>query len=89
MNDRPNIQIYIDRLILDGISLPHVQRPLLQAAVEAELGRLLTEGGVGAEWRSGGAVPSLSTPAIQLSPDSSPTQWGHQIAHAVYRGIGS
>jgi hypothetical protein len=89
MNDRPNIHIYIDRLILDGISVPHAQRPLLQAAVEAELGRLLAEGGVGEEWRSGGAVPSLSTPAIQLSPDSSPTQWGHQIAHAVYRGIGS
>jgi hypothetical protein len=89
MNDRPNIQIYIDRLILDGISVPHSQRPLLQAAVEAELGRLLAEGGIGGEWRSGGAVPSLSTPAIQLSPDSNPTQWGHQIAQSVYRGISS
>lgn len=89
MNDRPNIQIYIDRLILDSISVPHSQRPLLQAAVEAELGRLLTEGGVGAEWRSGGAVPSLSTPAIQLSPGSNPTQWGHQIAQSVYQGISS
>jgi hypothetical protein len=89
MNDRANIQIYIDRLILDGISVPHAQRPLLQAAVEAELGRLLAEGGIGEEWRSGGAVPSIATPAIQLSPDCSPTQWGHQIAHAVYRGINS
>jgi len=89
MNDRPNIQIYIDRLILDGISLSHAQRPLLQAAVEEELGRLLAEGGVGAEWQSGGAVPSLSTPAIQLLPEGNPTQWGHQIAHAVYQGIGS
>lgn len=89
MNDRPHIQIYIDRLILDGISVPHAQRPLLQAAVEVELGRLLTEGGIGAEWQQGGAVTSLSTPAIQLSPDGNPTQWGHQIAQSVYRGIGS
>ncbi len=89
MNDRPNIQIYIDRLILNGISVPHAQRPLLQAAVEAELGRLLAEGGIGEEWRAGSAVPSLSTPAIQLSPEGNPYQWGHQIAHAVYRGIGS
>ena len=88
MNDRPNIHIYIDRLILDGISVPHAQRPVLQAAVEAELGRLLAEGGIGAELRSGSAVPSISTPAIQLSPEGSPNQWGHQIAHAVYRGIG-
>lgn len=84
-----NISLHIDRLILDGISISHAQRPLLQAAVEAELGRLLTEGGMGAEWRSGGAVPSLSTPAIQLSPEGNPTQWGHQIAQSVYRGIGS
>ena len=84
-----NISLHIDRLILDGISISHSQRPLLQAAVEAELGRLLTEGGMGAEWQSGGAVPSLSTPAIQLSPEGNPTQWGHQIAQSVYRGIGS
>ena len=84
-----NIHLHIDRLILDGVSLPHAQRPLLQAAVEAELGRLLAEGGLGSEWRSGGAVPRISTPAIQLSPEGNPTQWGHQIAHAVYRGIGS
>ena len=84
-----NISLHIDRLILDGISISHAQRPLLQAAVEAELGRLLTEGGMGAEWQSGGAVPSVSTPAIQLSPEGNPTQWGHQIAQSVYRGIGS
>ena len=83
-----NISLHIDRLILDGISISHAQRPLLQAAVEAELGRLLTEGGMGAEWRSGGAAPSISTPAIQLSPEGNPTQWGHQIAQSVYRGIG-
>jgi hypothetical protein len=86
--DIPNLELHIDRLILDGISLSHAQRPLLQAAVEAELGRLLTKGGLGAEWRSSGAVPSVSTPAIQLSPDGNPTQWGHQIAQSVYQGIG-
>ncbi|MGB8702286.1 MAG: hypothetical protein WCD18_22955 [Thermosynechococcaceae cyanobacterium] len=87
--DIPNIQLHIDRLILDGIDIPHAQRPLLQAAVEAELGRLLTEGGLGSEWRSGGAMPSISTPSIQLSPDGNPTQWGQQIAQSVYGGIGS
>lgn len=87
--DIPNIELHIDRLILDGIFLSHAQRPLLQAAVEAELGRLLTEGGVGAEWQQGGAVPSVPAAAIQLSPDGNPTQWGHQIAQSVYRGLGS
>lgn len=84
-----NINVNIERLILDGISLPQAQRPLLKAAVEAELGRLLTEGGVGTEWQQGGAVPSVSATPIQLSPDGNPTQWGHQIAQSVYQGIGS
>ena len=83
-----NINVNIERLILDGVSVPHAQRPLLQAAVEAELERLLAEGGVGAEWRSGGAVPSVPATPIQLSPDGNPTQWGHQIAQSVYGGIG-
>ncbi|MBD2511491.1 hypothetical protein IQ274_27745 [Nostoc sp. LEGE 12447] len=83
----PSINISIERLILDGISIPHAQRPLLQASVEAELGRLLAVGGLGNEWRSPIAVPGISTPTIQLSPDGNPTQWGHQIAHAVYQGI--
>jgi hypothetical protein len=87
MNDRPQIQLQIDRLILDGISLSQAQRPLLQTSVETELGRLMMEGGI--EWGSGGSVPSLSTPAIQLSPGGNPTQWGHQIAHAVYQGMNS
>jgi hypothetical protein len=84
-----NINVNIERLILDGISVSHAQRPLLQAAVEAELGRLLAEGGLGTELRSGGAVPSVPATAIQLSPDGNPTQWGQQIAQSVYGGIGS
>ena len=84
-----NINVNIERLILDGISVSHAQRPILQAAVEAELGRLLTEGGLGSELRSGGAVPSVPSTPIQLLPNGNPTQWGHQIAQSVYRGIGS
>jgi hypothetical protein len=90
----PNIQLHIERLILDGIEVPQAQRPLLQAAVEAELGRLLTENGLGSQWRSGGSVPSLSAPSLtaptlQLPAGGNPTQWGQQIAQSVYGGIHS
>lgn len=83
-----NISLHIDRLVLNGISLSPAQRPVLQAAMEAELGRLLAENGMGSAWKMGGAVPSIAAPQIQLSPEGTPTQWGHQIAHSVYRGIG-
>lgn len=84
-----NININIDRLILEGVSVPQAQRPLLQAALEAELGQLMTEGGLGESWRSGGAVPSVSASPIQLAADGNYTQWGQQIARSVYGGIGA
>ncbi len=83
-----NINLNIEQLILDGIDLPHHQRPFLQASVEAELGRLLTTGGLAADLQSGGAVPRLSAEAIQLTGDSNPTTLGQQIARSVYGGLG-
>jgi hypothetical protein len=84
-----NINLHIEQLVLDGVSVPPNQRPLLQAAVEAELTRLLTAEGLGLGLRSGGAVPRLSAGTIQLSSEGNPTQLGQQIARAVYGGIGS
>ncbi len=41
-----NINLHIERLVLDGITLSPGESPLLKAAVEAELTRLLMSGGV-------------------------------------------
>lgn len=82
------IQVHIERLILEGIPLEPAQRPLLQAAVEAELARLLAEGGLAAGFLSGGAVPAVRAGAIELGSTQGPVQLGQQIARAVYGGIG-
>jgi hypothetical protein len=82
-----NVELHIDRLVLEGIDLDHAQRPVLQAALEAELGRLIGEGGVGS-LAAGGAVPSVRAEGFQMSGDGNPAQLGRQIAGAVYGGIG-
>lgn len=82
-----NVNLHIDRLVLDGIDVAPAQRPILQAALEAELGRLIAERGVGA-LASGGAVPSLRADGFQMSGDGNPVQLGQQIARSVYGGIG-
>jgi hypothetical protein len=84
-----NINVNIERLVLEGVSVPPSQRPLLQAAVEAELARLLTAEGLGSGLRSGGAVPRVPAGTIQLSSEGNPTQLGQQITRTVYGGIGS
>ena len=86
---RPNIHLYIERLILDGLPIERAQGPHVQAAVEAELSRLLTEHGLGATSGAGSAVPSVSASAIQIASGSSPAEMGIQIAQSVYSGIGN
>lgn len=83
-----NINLHIERLVLDGIQLSPAQRPLLQAAVEAELTRLLSNGGLNNALQLGGALYSVRTTGIQLANDGSPAFLGEQIAGAVYGGIG-
>ncbi|BAZ37709.1 hypothetical protein NIES4101_36320 [Calothrix sp. NIES-4101] len=84
-----NINVNIERLILDGVSVPHAQRPLLQAAVEAELERLLAVGGLTPNLVAGGAVPRVDAGSMEIGNTGNYTQMGQQIAHAVYRGMGS
>lgn len=82
-----NINLHIERLVLEGINIAPSQRHLLQASVEAELSRLLTARGLASSFEQGTAIPKLSTRAIQMTGNS-PVQLGQQIAQSVYGGIG-
>ncbi len=82
------ISISIERLILDGISIPHHQRPSLQLAVETGLARLIEAGGLSPSLMGGGAKPGLEAGEVQLTGDGDPALLGQRLAHAVYVGIG-
>ena len=82
------INVHIERLVLDGkLPVTGAQRPQIQAAVQAELGRLLA-GGLSQELHGGTVVPRIQGGAISLRKDSSPAKFGTQIATAVHQGIG-
>jgi hypothetical protein len=83
-----NINLHIERLVMDGVPLAPGGCVLLQAAVEAELTRLLASGGLSDALQLGGAIYNLRTAGIQLGSDGSPAGLGEQIAGAVYGGIG-
>lgn len=83
-----NINLHIERLILDGLPIEPRQRAQVQAAVEAELARQLMAGGLSSELLAGGPLPSLRTGAIQLTNETGAAHLGAQIARAVYGGIG-
>ena len=82
-----NINLHIERLVLDGINIAPGQRDLLQASVTTELTQLLNNAGLAGNLVEGVSLPRLSTSSIQLTGNS-PTQLGQQIAQSVYGGIG-
>ena len=83
-----NINVHIERLVLDGLPVVRHQAPFVQAAVEAELARLLVTKGLTPDLQSvGRATPNVNAPGIQFTSDSSPAELGQKIARAVYGGI--
>ena len=83
-----NINLHIDRLVLDGLPIEHQDGLRVKAAVEAELSRLLTANGLANSLRAGVAMPSVPAPGIQMSRDRNPTRLGQEIGRAIYGGIG-
>jgi hypothetical protein len=85
---RSDIHLHIERLVLEGLPIERSESAIVQATVEAELARLLSENGIAAQFQAGGAVPQVRGDALQLS-SSSPDRIGQQIARSVYGGIGT
>src|SRR5207248_155653 len=83
------IELHIERLSLDGLSVSPRERALVLSSVEAELSRLLAEGGLSHELLGGGALPSLRAGDLRLTAGSDARHLGMQIARAVYDGIGA
>jgi hypothetical protein len=84
-----NINLHIERLVLDGLPVEAKDSAMLRAAIEAELTRLLTENGLSSGLQTGGVLPRLQANAIQLGTGGTPPQLGRQIARTVYGSIGN
>lgn len=81
-----NINVHIERLIVDGLPVSPDQRPLVQAAMSAELGRLLSARGLGPQVSFGGAMPRVDAGTVR-PPSADPSTLGQQIASAVHQGL--
>ena len=82
-----NINLHIERLILDGLPIEGVDGGSLRIAIEGELTRLLTQSGGTPSLQTGTSLPSVRGDSIQLVAQSSPAQLGRQIAGSVHNGI--
>ncbi len=87
-----NVNLHIERLVLDGLELERGHEPALRAALEAELTRLIADGGA-ENLVSAETVPRLSAPGIKTAAGGSsggdPAHLGRSIARSVYDSFGN
>ena len=80
------LRLHIESLSLEGVDVPRSQRPQLQAALEAELVRLLTVHGVPEALQQGGRIGKL--PAnLTVEGKLNPTELGEAIARSIYTDL--
>ena len=82
------VNLHIDRVVVDGVSLERGSERQVRAAVERELSSLFLTRGVPLSVQHSMALPAVSGNTIPVSNGVSATRVGSQIAQAVYQGIG-
>ena len=77
-----NLEMEIEDLVLHGF--PGMDKDRIARAVQMELERLITEGGVPASLQEGGDIARLEGGSFQVAPDLSAEEVGAQVARAIY-----
>jgi hypothetical protein len=77
-----SVTLHIERLVIDGFALGTHEGPLLQAAVEAEVRRLLAADGA-----FGAARNVALVRAAPIAPQAGADRLGTQIGQAIVGGI--
>lgn len=81
-----DVDIHVERLVIDGIALTTEERPQLKTAIERELQALYVGRRPGPALRVSRMVASVPAPSIDSS-DSNARQLGKRIARSVHEGI--
>lgn len=82
-----DVNLHIERLVLDGITLSVRERAVLGTTLEVELTRLITTGGLPSSLSGGITVPSLPAATVQMSRDNNPALLGRQVAQTIYGSL--
>jgi hypothetical protein len=80
-----NIHLHIERMVLDGLPVSGGEAANVQAAVEAELARLLA--GELVAPHSSSAVGTVAGGEIRIPPRMTARQLGGEIGRSVFRNV--
>lgn len=83
-----NINLHIERLVLDDLPIDRHQGNQIRLSVEIELTRLFAEQHFASQLTSGFSVPAVMASNIHVDAKPDSAKLGVQIAQSVYGGIG-
>ncbi len=79
-----NLDLRINEIVIgEGVDVPRSMRRVLQAAVETELTRLLTEKGLPHHLEKGAGIPGMQVD-LELKGKTSPDRLGKMVAQSIY-----
>ena len=82
-----NIQVHIERLVLDGLPAGVHDGASIQLAVQVELARLLSQPAAPLPFRSSSTRSCVRAGSIRLHRDSQPSDTAAQIAVAIHSAL--
>lgn len=82
------INLHIERLVLDGVTLGSAEQSVVQTSLEGKLVQLFAAGGVSDRLAGGAAISAIAAAGIHLHESASPSNLGEQLAQSIYGGIG-
>lgn len=84
-----NINLHIERLIVEGLPLEWRERQALHGAVEKQLAHLLMTRGIPDGLHAASNVAALVAPTLHGGRDAAPQSLGTQIGNSLYAGLAS
>lgn len=82
-----NIELHIERLVLDGIAIPPGHGEKLRDSISAELVSLLRDGGLASSALSAGTTGCLRAAPVGLTVPGSAAELGKSLGGAIYEGL--
>ena len=82
-----NINLHIDKIVLDVDGAGHLDRAQLSLAVERELHRLISMQGLHKSLYQPGVIDQIAAKPITLDGPVRERSLGNKIAGSVYRGM--
>lgn len=82
-----NVELWIERLVVDGLPMSAGDGEVLRATLQKELARRLRRDGLGARLTRGLAAPRLTVDSVRLPREAGPAEIARQVGRSLHGAL--